>query len=124
MNIGDFQNNITDLPSIDLERYENIFKIFATDKTENDRYYFYNIIGKITIPQQLNEEVVEVIKVNTRMPWTTLSYKLYNTQHLWWLIFLLNKPDNIFYAEAGSEYKYILPKYVGVVLDSIQSQIS
>lgn len=124
MNIGDFQNNIEDLPSIDLERYENIFKIFTTDKTKDNRYYFYNIIGKITIPSQLNEEILDTIELNIRMPWTTLSYKLYSTQHLWWLIFLLNKPENIFLAEPGKEYKYILPKYLGVILDNIQSQIS
>lgn len=124
MNIGEFQNNITDLPSIDLERYENIFKTFTVDKSNSDRYYFYNILGKISIPKQLNEELLDSIKLNTRLPWTTLSYKIYNTQYLWWLIFLLNKPENIFFAEAGIEYKYVLPGYLNLVLDNIQSQIS
>lgn len=124
MNIGEFQNNITDLPSIDLERYENIFKTFTVDKTNADRYYFYNILGKISIPKQLNEELLDTIKLNTRLPWTTLSYKIYNTQYLWWLVFLLNKPENIFFAEAGIEYKYVLPGYLNLVLDNIQSQIS
>jgi hypothetical protein len=124
MNIGEFQNNIADLPSIDLERYENIFKTFTVDKTNTDRYYFYNILGKISIPKQLNEELLDTIKLNTRLPWTTLSYKIYNTQYLWWLIFLLNKPENIFFAEAGIEYKYVLPGYLDLVLENIQSQIS
>lgn len=124
MNIGDFQNNIVDLPSIDIERYENIFKTFAVDKTSNDRYYYYNILNKISIPKQLNEELLSTIKLNTRLPWTTLSYRVYNTQFLWWLIYLINKPESIFYAEAGIEYKYVLPGYLGLVLDNIQSQIS
>lgn len=124
MNIGDFQNNIVDLPSIDIERYENIFKTFAVDKTSSDRYYYYNILNKISIPKQLNEELLGTIKLNTRLPWTTLSYRVYNTQFLWWLIYLINKPENIFYAEAGIEYKYVLPGYLGLVLDNIQSQIS
>jgi hypothetical protein len=124
MDIGDFQNNITDLPSIDLVRYENIFKTFKVEKSKDDIYYFYNILNKINIPQQLNEEILGTKKLNTRLPWTTLSYKIYGTQYLWWLVFLLNKPENIFFAEAGLEYKYILPEYLGAVLDNIQSQIS
>lgn len=124
MNIGDFQNNIVDLPSIDLVRYENIFKTFTVEKNKDNIYYFYNILNKINIPQQLNEEIIGTIKLNTRLPWTTLSYKIYNTQYLWWLIFILNKPENIFFAEAGIEYKYVLPEFLGAVLENIQSQIS
>lgn len=124
MNIGNSQNSISDLPSLDIERYENIFKIFTTSKTKDSEYYFYNILNKILIPTQLNEEIIGTIELNTRLPWTTLSYKIYNTQFLWWLIFLINKPKNIFYADSGLEYKYILPNYVGLVLDNIQSQIS
>jgi hypothetical protein len=123
MDIGEFQNNIVDLPSIDLERYENIFKTFTVNKGK-DRYYYYNILTKISIPKQLNEELLGTIKLNTRLPWTTLSYQKYNTQFLWWLIYLINRPDNIFYAEAGIEYKYVLPGYLNLVLDNIQSQIS
>ena len=124
MDIGDFQNNIVDLPSIDLVRYENIFKTFTVEKSKDNTYYFYNILNKINIPQQLNEEILGTIKLNTRLPWTTLSYKIYTTQYLWWLVFILNKPENIFFAEAGIEYKYVLPEYLGVVLENIQSQIS
>jgi hypothetical protein len=124
MDIGDFQNNIVDLPSIDLVRYENIFKTFAVEKSKDNTYYFYNILNKINIPQQLNEEILGTIKLNTRLPWTTLSYKIYTTQYLWWLVFILNKPENIFFAEAGIEYKYVLPEYLGAVLENIQSQIS
>jgi hypothetical protein len=124
MDTGNSQNIIPDLPSLEVERYENIFKVFSIDKTKDDRYYFYNIINKITIPKQLNEELMGVIKLNTKLPWTTLSYKIYDTQLLWWLIFLINKPKNIFYAEPGIEYKYVLPGYIGLVLENIQSQIS
>jgi hypothetical protein len=44
--------------------------------------------------------------------------------YLWWVIVLLNKPENIFMAEAGNEYKYIKPQKIGVVIDSIFSQIN
>ena len=121
---GDFQNNISDLPSLSLERYENIFKTFTINKSKDEVYYYYNIIEKIIIPKQLNNDVMGTIDLNTKLPWTTLSHKLYGTQFLWWLIFLINKPENIFYAEPGREYKYILPDFVESVLDNIQSQIS
>ena len=33
------------------------------------------------------------------------------------------KPDNIFYAEGGIKYKYILPDYINDILISIQDQL-
>ena len=46
MNIGEYQNNITDLETITEERYENIFKVYKLDEF-NKGYYFYNILNKI-----------------------------------------------------------------------------
>jgi len=123
MKIGNYQNQIDDLPSISTERYENIFKIYNVDDV-NSNYRFYNILNKVTIPDDIDENIIGTISLNTKVPWTILSHKLYNTQFLWWLIFLLNKPKNIFYADSGIEYKYILPQNVNNVLDTIESQLN
>ena len=64
------------------------------------------------------------INLDVKIPWTILSHKLYGTQFLWWLIFLLNNPKNIFYADSGIEYKYILPENINSVLDTIESQLN
>ncbi len=121
---GDFQSNILSLPALERERYENIFKVYEIDKTENNYYFFYNILKKIEIPSSFDREIVDTLSINTNLPWTTLSYKLYGTQYLWWLIFLINKPKNIFYAEAGNTIEYIKADYITQVVDSIQSQIT
>ena len=39
-----YQNQIQELPSLEDVRYENIFKVAKTDK-----FFFYNIIKKISI---------------------------------------------------------------------------
>jgi len=122
MNTGDYQNDINSLPSITRERYENIFKIFNV-KTDEDDYFFYNILNKINIPADIDENILGTIDLNAKIPWTILSHKLYGTQFLWWLIFLLNKPKNIFYAESSITYKYILPENVEDVLNSIANQL-
>jgi hypothetical protein len=122
MNTGDYQNNIIDLPSITRERYENIFKIFNV-KNESSDYLFYNILNKVNIPADIDESILGTIDLDVKIPWTILSHRLYGTQFLWWLIFLLNKPNNIFYADSGITYKYILPQNVEDVLNSIANQL-
>lgn len=123
MKVGSYQNQINDLPTISKERYENIFKIYNIDDTSTN-YRFYNILNKVTIPDDIDENLLGTINLNVKVPWTILSYKLYNTQFLWWLIFLLNKPKNIFYADSGIEYKYVLPENIISVLDTIENQLN
>ena len=117
--IGKSQNQIPELPRLDKERYENIFKVYSNE----DGQFFYNINNKIVIPETLDETIVNKIRLDRDLAWTILSYKLYNTMNLWWLLFLLNKPENIFYAKAGIEYKYISRDFIEDTLDSINSQI-
>jgi hypothetical protein len=121
---GNLQNNISELPSLDLERYESIFKVYQVEKTSDNFYYYYNILKKVIIPETIDKSLLGSFDLNRDLPWTTLSYKLYGTQFLWWLIFLINKPENIFYAKAGIEVKYILPQYVENVLNSISKQVN
>jgi hypothetical protein len=123
MNVGDYQNDIADLDPISDERYENIFKVYNI--TDPDKgYYFYNILNKINIPSNIDESLLGFFDLDTKLPWTTFSYKIYRSQYLWWLIFLLNKPENIFYAEPGIRYKYLLPEYVNIVLNNILEQLN
>ena len=42
-----YQNQVAELPTIEDVRYENIFKVAKTDK-----FFFYNIIKKISIPDE------------------------------------------------------------------------
>ena len=92
--------------------------------TDNSSYYFYNILNKVNIPSTLDEGLLDKITLTRKMPWTTLSHNLYGTMYLWWLIFIINSPDNIFVADAGVEFKYIKPEYIDMVLTSIEQQLN
>ena len=111
-----YQNNITTLPTLDDTRYENIFKL-----AKDDKFFFYNIIKKISIPDDIQSEVYIEIRVNSKQPWTTLSDTIYGNQNLWWLICLVNKIYNpINNPELGSVYKVIKPEYVNTILQEIK----
>ena len=84
-----YQNNIKDLPSLDDTRYENIFKLAKSDK-----YFFYNIIKKVSIPDDIQSEIYIEYRINSARPWTSLSHEIYGNQDLWWLICLTNKIYN------------------------------
>ena len=115
---GASQNEVEELTSLSNDMYENIFKINLID-TDNNDLYFYNILNKVIFPDDISDEIVDTLILQNDTPWTMLSYKLYGTTNLWWTVYLLNKPDYIFKAQAATEYKYIKPGALGAVLQQI-----
>lgn len=122
--IGLSQNLVSALPSLSRTRYENIFKVFKILKDKDNSYYFYNINNKVMIPVNLDDNVYSTIAISRNTAWTTLSYRLYGTIDLWWLIFLINKPKDIFLARSGETYKYIKIDYLDDILSDIEQQIN
>jgi hypothetical protein len=121
---GQLQDQISDLPELGRERYENIFNVYTILKNEDSFYYYYNILNKVVIPESIDENIFDTITLNRRLPWTTFSYNLYQTMNLWWLLFLINKPKNIFVADAGIEYKYIREEYIDRIINDLNAQIN
>ena len=118
---GKFQNNIEDLPVLELYRYENIFKVFETG---DKNFYFYNINKKISLPDDLNTTFFDYVTLDKKIPLTTLSYRLYGTTYLWWLILVINKIDNpVRDLPVGKKLKYIKNEYIKDVLDNIKNQL-
>ena len=115
---GSNQNEVDELRTLSIDMYENIFKINLID-TDNNDLYFYNILNKVIFPDDISDEIVDTITLQNDVPWTTLSYQLYGTINLWWTVYLLNKPDYIFKAQAATEYKYIKPGAMKAVLQQI-----
>ena len=126
INNGIRQNNIQDdtVPGLDPALYENIFNVSTINTDDGQSYYFYNTLNKIVIPENLDADSFENITLSYDTPWTTLSYKLYKDISLWWLIVLVNKPDYIFMAKAGQEYRFIKPTYVGGIIQEINKQLT
>ena len=100
-------------------QYENIFNVGKADK-----YFFYNIIKKISFPDDLGTEVYLEKYITSEMPWTTFSHTIYGTQDLWWLICCINKIQNpTINPVIGKVYKVIKPELVSPLLAEINKQI-
>jgi hypothetical protein len=108
----------------DADRYENIFNMYQFNNENGDTYAFYNILSKVTLPSDLDDRIFEYVKVESEMPLTTLSYNLYTTQHLWWLILAVNNIVNpVKLLEAGSIIKVIKVDYLDLVFNAIKQKI-
>lgn len=106
------------------ERYENIFNVYEITNENNNVYAFYNILSKVSIPSDLSDDVFQYLIVQSEMPLTALSYDIYKSQHLWWLIIAVNNIKNpVRLLSAGSKIKIIKPEYIESVLNSIKQKI-
>jgi len=118
---GQYQNYIQDLPGLELYRYENIFKVYQTG---DKNFYFYNIIKNIKVPEDINNEIFTLITLQENTPLPTLSYQLYGTTYLWWLICVLNNIQNPFDPNnSGKKLKVLKRQYLKTVLNSIKQQL-
>lgn len=112
------RNNVVDLDNLEKYRYENIFKI-----GKNNNYFFYNILKTIQIPDNLNVDIFYYKTINTRRPLTSISYDIYGTQDLWWLIILTNKIINpVDIITPGTNLKIIKPEYVNEIIAAIRTK--
>lgn len=122
---GQYQNQITSLSALNVEDYERIFKIFK-QSIDDKNFYTYNILKKIEFPT-LGNEFLKFYNVQSKMPLTTLSYRIYGDIKSWWIIYLLNKDkfDGApFYVNGGTEISYIPLVYkTAVYIDITNSTI-
>lgn len=108
----------------DPERYENIFNMYQLENSNGDKYAFYNILSKVSISDNLDDNIFEYYIIDAEMPLTTLSFKLYKTQHLWWLIMVINKLKNpVKLIKPGSVIKAMKIDYLDIVFNSIKQKI-
>ena len=95
---------------------ENIFDIFI-DKRKNAVFNMnetlYINIDKTTLPEHV---------CSSEMHWTTLSYQIYGTTRLAWLLLKINDVEakDIFVAkQPGDVIKYLPKQYVNSVVANI-----
>lgn len=116
------QNDISTLPKLNAYNYENLFKVY---RDSADTPYYYNILNTIALPDDIDPAVYYEYQIpGPSVSWTNLSYKIYGTIKLWWVICLANGIINpIEFPENGAKLKIIRPEYVREILSSIkQSQ--
>lgn len=113
-----YQNDIAELPTLSPYRYENIFPVYSVDG-----FWCYNILNKIQVPADLDETFFKYYNIPQKMPWTSISYALYSSIELWWLIRIFNTDTHIFFCEANTILKTLKPEYVDQVIAAIKSQL-
>tara|TARA_E500000318_G_C3569248_1_gene217100 strand:- start:4740 stop:5111 length:372 start_codon:yes stop_codon:yes gene_type:complete len=114
-----YHNDIEELSKLSYTRYENIFQI-----AKNNNYYFYNILKKINFPDNIDSRSYNEVIVSSSVPYTTLSFKYYDTQDLWWLICMVNNIKNpITNIKAGTKLKILSVDAVNQVLAAIDNTI-
>ena len=118
--LGKFQEDITELGILEQYRYENIFKIY---KTGDKDFLYYNILKKIKLPDDVDDNLFNTVAYNNALPITTLSYRIYGTTYLWWLIMVVNNITNPAKIAGGTRIKFIKKEYLKPVIDSIKQQL-
>jgi len=117
---GLYQSQVPQLPKLQSTRYENIFKVHFNE----DNLPFYNLNRSINFPNNLDPSLYSVVVYDTPTHWPIVSYKLYQTIYLWWMITEVNNIRNPFILpEPGSTIRYIKPEYVQYVLSQIKAQL-
>lgn len=111
--------NINNIPPIGGEYYENILNVYQTQDVDN--YYYYNISKKITFDiNNVDEAYVEYIFIDSAMPLTTISFRLFGTMHLWWLIAIMNNLNPIIIPSSGSVFLVPRREFLQNILQAIQ----
>lgn len=80
------QNQIEKLLRLNSENLENIFNVYIDDKDS----YFYNILQTIVVPTDLPEGYYNKYTITPEDTWPYISYKIYHTPNMWWLILSAN----------------------------------
>lgn len=111
--------NISEIPPVASEYYENVFGVYQTQDASS--YYYFNLGSKVTINiDDVDETYIEYIFIDTRMPLTTMSYRLFGTMHLWWLIAAMNDLNPIEIPAAGTVLAVPRRQYLQNILNAIK----
>ena len=114
-----FQNSITDLPKLNNESYENIFNVYP----DEGGYYFYNLLQTVVIPDNLPKGYYDTYNVVYGDTWPFVSYKVYSTPNLWWVIMSANKIiDPTKQPVPGQQIQILKSRYVSEILSQISTQ--
>lgn len=110
---------VPDIPTVGAEYYENIFNMYQTQ--DEDAYNYFNISNKVEIDtNNIDERYIEYFYIDAPIPLTTLSYRIFGTQHLWWLIVAMNKLNPIDVPSAGTVIVVPKQQFVNEVLNAIK----
>lgn len=120
--LGLFQNDINDLEQLGPARYENIFRVYSKGEK-----YIYNLLRRVDIDLSTADPATFLeLPLKTEAPWTNISYQLYGTIDLWWLIYICNKDiirDPLQLIPGGTKLRVIKTEKLQTILNEISSDL-
>ena len=120
--LGIFQKDVTDLPLLDPGRYESIFRLYLRDDK-----YIYNILKRIDIDlSSADPETFTTTTLRSEAPWTNISFQLYGTTNLWWLVYICNKDiisNPVQLVPGGTKLKVIKTYKLRTVINEIEADL-
>ena len=119
--LGELQNEIPALPKLNQSDYERIFHVYQIE-SNGKNFYHYNILNKISIPDIINPNLIELYQVDADLPFTTIAYDVYGSIKSWWLIYILNKSvflSNPFVIPGGTQLRIFIQDALPLILDAI-----
>lgn len=97
-----YQNEIDDLPKLDLENFENVLNVYQ----DQDSFYYYNLLETVFFPDNLPDSYFNTYTVKFEDTWPLISYKAYGSTKLWWIIAYANNVINpITFLQVGKRIK-------------------
>ena len=96
-------------------QYTEIFRKYKTKEGQ----LFYLLNKRIDFPTDKSLEIYDSLEAPSDIPWTILSYQLYDTIDYWWVLTSINK-SSIFYAKTGDTIYYIKPDYIDEIINLIK----
>lgn len=91
---------------------------------DHDTEPFLNIFRSYNLNSEITTDVVyyNTLEVGNDDRWDTISYKLYGTPYLWWIVALINDVSNPFEElEEGTNIKYLREDYLYNLLKDIEN---
>lgn len=112
------RNEIPDIvEKIYFQNYENLFNVHELESGE----YYYNVLKKVNIPNDVDPTLFEVYIVEPGDTWTLLSHVYYGDVKLWWAICIANNIRNpLLLPEPGVKLRVLTPYAVQGILTAIQ----
>lgn len=108
------------LSSKDEFALERIFDVYKEAGSTN---FYYNILRKISFPENLDASIYEIYTVKPGDTWVNISYKAVGNINIWWLIAAMNQIDNTFVPPpVGERIKIPTPVAVRTIIDNIKRQ--
>jgi nucleoid-associated protein YgaU len=114
------QNNISTLPRLRDENFENIFNVYEDPETSA---YYYNLIQTISFPQNLPDGYFTPYTITYGDTWPYIAYKIYKNPNVWWILILANNIQNpTKLPENGTIIKAPKPTVLRTVLAQLKTE--